>query len=267
MQKIEIFSPINMKEALIGFDIRFDQCSSSFKNNFSEFSNIHQPRLRYNRIWQSRFYSTGMSAHDTLKASNFREPVGKAFYETFMHNSLQRPEKDSFERIGIPFEYSWGINNLELWESLQNMLCRYKPQRGIDSVAAFTVVDIVGPHPIMCQDEDIVHSSKRHFLDPGPLLENKEMLNIHSGSWNLLGYDVGSHSGYSPLFDVHTILPELEEIEGYKAWENRNSYALFSRLEDALHECRLVNAYDNDDCPYFIWGVYEALNFGPFSLI
>ena len=39
----------------------------------------------------------------------------------------------------------------------------------------------------------------------------------------------------------------------------RNQFALFDDLGKALHECRLLNAY-YEDCPFFIWKVYEAVD-------
>jgi hypothetical protein len=54
--------------------------------------------------------------------------------------------------------------------------------------------------------------------------------------------------------------PEITDIEKYIPFSNRNEHGLFDDFENALYEARLANAYDSDDCPYYIWGVYIAKN-------
>lgn len=227
---------------LIGYDVRFGEIAKEFQWITEKYKSIQRVYSRYDHVWRSRFVQGGVLEQE-LRNTNFREP----------HPTVPRV-------IPMHLEYSEQYYLTWLWGNLGSMLCRYQVMPSIDTVVAFTLQDVSAYPDLICKEDMLQDIMQDSVLVHRAIEDEDNPLKIYTEQWRFAGYDIGDDTGYSPLFYDTDMIDELASIEKYNAWGTRNKEGLFDSLDDAVTECRLVNAYDHFDCPYFIWGVYLAVN-------
>lgn len=240
-------------EFFAGYSISSKKISHYAQIVIDQYPHIKKIYSRWGEAWSSRFYNVHSTTYDMLKKLNFSEPQGQQVYEL-----LTGYHDDKYiEKIPVAGAYSVQFGGINLWENLYNMLARYNPEPSVDIIAGFTLIQTYGGNSVYWMDKEL--STDMNFKATKDIIEwaNPSFTPLsHRDEWNFWGFDVAQDSGYSHIFMLHDPIKELEEIEHYNPWVNRNMYGLFETVEEAIPECRFMNAYDEVHGPYYIWGVY-----------
>jgi len=230
-----------VNESFIGFDIRIKGIRDNFLWVKEEHPFLQGLYVRDTEVWSSRFVD-GWILQKDLQMNKYREP-------------LQAENK-----IAVYTEYSQQYYLVHLWENLGNMIFRYGTDYSKDIVVGFSVFEITVPPPLTCHDLSVASTLEGKRFSNVALKDEFNVIKRYPEQWHFAGYDVGDLYGFNPFFlDIADALLDVMQLEQYDPWKNRNAYALFEKLEDAVLECRLANAY-HDDCPYFVWGIYIAIS-------
>ena len=233
---------MNITEHIIGFDVRYAIDDDFFIKRISTtLPDTKTPRSYDRNIWPSRFRDPeAADLPSDPRKTNFRE--------------RQIPAGD---KMPVFTKYSERHFNIRLWENLGNMMLRYRPRRDIDQIAAFTIFHF-DKRIANCRDEDIFSSNDwkwfcTFYYD---LIMPKI---IKKNEWRFLGYETINDCGES-------VFSYKSETCSHILTRNKyNEFGLLSEFEQSFNDCRDLNANDSCHCPFFIIGVYEAIDMARLS--
>jgi len=227
-------------ELLIGYDIRKKEWNNDVFEDFKAISKINRYYSRFGGMWDSRFEYGGVLAQN-IKKENYRKPETQSGL------------------CPVYFEYCNEFFHMKMWDNLSNMMCRNKLDIN-DAIVAFSVI-FPSQEIIYCQGARLHElDDSKYLVAMGIPVANNFPLN-YPEEWSVRGYDIGNILGKNPYMSSITYdeIRKIVKKENYQIWGNRNNFGLLDSLDTAIEECRIVNAYDEEHCPYFIWKVYEAL--------
>ncbi len=237
---------MNVQEYIIGFDIRYE-CETEYIWNVikHDFPQVTSPRSYDNYAWPSRFRAALQKdpPYDPVK-TNFRSPS----------------RYDDAGKYIVYGEMSETYYWYDLWTNLGDMLLYNPLNLDVDTVAAFTLVSFTGT-AIACKGDPFMFiedlASTVSMMESFP----KTPAKLHPDEWQFLGYETMWNGMSGGLF-----CQGIGFYNGLPIKSHRNKYGLVESFDEILDECRIINEADPQHCPYFIFGVYEAIDVSKLSL-